>query len=112
VFVTFKCADIDQLSPRQRVKRKDIILNKIAVFLRDNGSEVAYIWSRESEPVTGAGEHLHVVLHVPPHLRSRFGQFVSGWYRQPGEVHMVSATYQTRWTRRGKRRRRSGTGWA
>jgi hypothetical protein len=102
-FVTFRPHDVDQLNPEQRGALWHVMLNKLSQFARDHGFECVLVWSRESKPGSGAGEHLHVLMHVPPQLFSRFHQVVTDWLPHPDEIKIKPADYQTRNLSPGKR---------
>jgi hypothetical protein len=103
-FVTVRPHDINDLTPLERQVFWQDILNKIAQFARDHDFEGVLIWSRESDPGTGANEHLHVLTHVPPKLVRRFRKTASGWFAKAAEIDIKPATYRTRWTASGKQR--------
>jgi hypothetical protein len=104
LFVTIRPADIDNLTPLERITYWQRILNKIAQFARDHGYECVLIWSRESDRGTGTNEHLHVLTHIPRGLRAAFERNAAGWYGDAVEIDTRPATYRVRWTRKGARR--------
>lgn len=103
-FVTVRPKDIDALTPPERIKYWQKILNKIGQFARDHGYECVLIWSRESDPGSGRNEHLHALTHIPRGLRATFQRNAKGWYGDDAEVDVRPANYRVRWTRRGKQR--------
>jgi hypothetical protein len=62
------------------------------------------VWSRESDPGTGANEHLHLLTHIPSKLVRRFRETASGWFAKAAEIDIRRADYRTRWTASGKQR--------
>jgi len=46
-------------------------------WLRLRGESLTYIWVRESGE--GIGEHVHILMHVPPHLARQFSNRQRGW---------------------------------
>ena len=103
-FVTIRPLDSNGLTPPECQVRWQDILNKIAQFARDHDFEGVLIWSRESDPGTGANEHLHVLTHIPPKLIRRFRETASGWFAKAGEINIRHADYRIRWTASGKQR--------
>jgi hypothetical protein len=103
-FVTVHPLDIDRFTPAERIERWQWVREKVAQYARDHGFECVQIWSRESDPGTGAGEHLHLLTHIPPALARHFTKTASGWFDDPSEIKIKHANYTTRWTLRGKAR--------
>lgn len=57
-------------------------LKLAADWLRLRGETLAYIWVRESGD--GKGEHVHILLHVPPYLGRAFSSRQRGWLKACG----------------------------
>jgi hypothetical protein len=105
LFVTVRPADIDSFSPAERIQRWWWFREKVAQYARDHGFEGVQIWSRESDRGSGAGEHLHLLTHIPPDLVRHFTRTASGWLAEDRrEIDLKRANYTTRWTPRGKAR--------
>lgn len=51
-------------------------------WLRRHGYRLAYIWVQERG--RRVGQHVHILLHVPPACARRFGQLQRGWLRTSG----------------------------
>ena len=102
--MTIRLYDVDDLTPLQRIERWQDILNKIAQFARDHDFECVHVWSRESDPGTGANEHLHILTHIPPRLIQHFRETAYGWFSGPTEIDIRLANYRVRWTSSGKQR--------
>jgi hypothetical protein len=105
LFVTVRPLDIDSFTPAERIERWWWFREKVAQYARDHGFESVQIWSRESDRGTGAGEHLHLLIHVPPGLAQHFTTTASRWLAEDRrEIDLKRANYTPRWTPRGKRR--------
>ncbi|MDA5192667.1 hypothetical protein [Govanella unica] len=61
-------------------------LKRAKDWLRLRGVEMAYVWVREDGPA--AGEHVHILLHLPPRLVRDFS------YRQRGWLKACGATFR------------------
>jgi hypothetical protein len=104
LFVTVRPIDIDSYTPAERIERWWWFREKVAQYARDHGFEGVQIWSRESDP-GGAGEHLHLLTHIPPDLVRHFMRTASGWLLEDRrEIDLKRANYTIRWTPRGKAR--------
>ncbi len=57
-------------------------LKLAADWLRLRGEALAYVWVRETG--AGKGEHVHILMHVPPHLARPFSNRQRGWLRACG----------------------------
>jgi hypothetical protein len=101
LFVTVRLHDIDALTPVERIGRWQNVINKVAQFTRDHDFECVHIWSRESDPGTGAREHLHLLTHVPPVLIKRFRAVASRWFSGQDEIDIRRADYRIRKTPKG-----------
>lgn len=99
-FITFRPHDIDEQNPEQRIVTWTIWRNKLAQFARDHRFDFTCLWTRESERHTGRHEHLHVLMHVPRELLSRFDKLVESWCEGTDEIDVRGCTYRT--TRNGK----------
>lgn len=53
-------------------------------WLRRLGHRLAYLWVQERGG--RVGQHVHILLHVPPACARRFGQLQRGWLRASGAV--------------------------
>jgi hypothetical protein len=104
LFVTVRPHDINDLTPLQRQERWQDVQNKIAQFARDHDSESVYIWCRESDPVAGTNEHLHMLTHIPTKLIGLFKDNASGWFAKAAEIDIRRADYRVCWTASGKQR--------
>ena len=103
VFLTLKPRHIDALTPLERQACWDKYRDRIGQFARREGFPPTYIWSRESGRDTGLGEHLHVLIHIPPELQARFERMCKRWASHPDEVHLRPANYKVRVTEWGHR---------
>jgi hypothetical protein len=100
-FITFRPADINEQSPEQRIQTWVGWRNKLAQFARDTDFAFTCLWTRESQRSTGLNEHLHVLMHVPKHLRGRFDKVVRGWRSATDEIDVRPSSYRTRRNRKG-----------
>lgn len=62
-------------------------------WLRTQGAVLAYIWVRENGE--RKGEHVHIAMHVPPHLSGRFAERERGWRKQLGIKRVRGACHTT-----------------
>jgi hypothetical protein len=53
-------------------------------WLRRLGHRLAYVWVQERGG--RVGQHVHILLHVPPACARRFGQLQRGWLRASGAI--------------------------
>ena len=90
------------MSPAERCRLFSRIRNKLGVFARGRKFPVSLVWSRESNS-DGAGEHMHVLMHVPSRHRAKFDDLLAGWLPGPGETDVTTAHQKTRFTWEGKR---------
>lgn len=57
-------------------------LKSVADWLRRNGATTAYVWVQERGH--RVGQHVHILLHVPPRLVRRFSRRQRGWLTAAG----------------------------
>lgn len=57
-------------------------LKQAGDWLRRHGRRLTYVWVQERG--RRVGQHVHVLLHVPPACARRFGQLQRGWLRASG----------------------------
>ena len=100
--ISIRPIDIDTRSPAERCKLFASVRNKLGVYARGQRIPVTLAWSREAD-LDGAGEHMHVLMHMPARYRPHFDDLVIGWYPGPGEVDITTANQRTRLTWNGKR---------
>ena len=89
-----------QLSARVR--------NKLGMWARQRKVPYVAAWARESN-ADGTGEHLHVLMHVPPKHYSDFEEKIIGWFPEPGAADVRPAHQRVFVTETGKGCRRSAT---
>lgn len=58
-------------------------------WLRTRGASFAYLWVREAGPQKG--EHVHILMHVPPHLTAEFAHRERGWRSRVGARRALGA---------------------
>lgn len=104
VLLTLRPRHMDSLSPEQRQAEWKKYRDRMAQFARYHGFTLVYIWSRESDRGSGTGEHLHMLVHIPPELQARFTTAIKRWAKHPDEVHIRDAGYTVWWTKRGHKR--------
>jgi hypothetical protein len=101
-FVTIRPANIDNVAPEKRSAFWAAERNRISEFAKYHGHDPVFIWSRESRPGDGLGEHLHLLMHLPkplmPALRSRLQRR----YGEPNEVDVRQASDVARPASNGK----------
>jgi hypothetical protein len=78
------------------------IRNKLGVYARQHGFPFVAAWSRECN-LDGSGEHLHVLMHVPPKYFANLVDRVIGWYPQPGAADVRRARQTIILTEAGNR---------
>jgi hypothetical protein len=88
VFVTIR--PFAEYDPAKMCKVAAGIRNKLSVYARQHGFPFVAAWSRECNP-DGTGEHLHVLMHVPPRLYQDLEKKVIGWYPEPGSADVRRA---------------------
>jgi hypothetical protein len=103
-FISIKPHSINDIDVEERIRLWSSFRNKLAQFARDNEFDFTCIWTRESEVDTGRNEHLHVLMHVPPHLHTRFSKVVLGWAQYTSEIDCRPANYRVGRSRAGKLR--------
>jgi hypothetical protein len=59
------------------------IRNKLGVYARQHGFPFVAAWTRECNP-DGTGEHVHVLMHVPPRHFADLEETVLRWHPEPG----------------------------
>ena len=62
-------------------------------WLRRLGHRLAYVWVQERGG--RVGQHVHILLHVPPACARRFGQLQRGWLRASGAM-LIKGVVKTR----------------
>jgi hypothetical protein len=107
--VTFRPMNIDGLSESDRGTLFAKLRNKLAGYARKQGVPATYVWSREVGP-DGAGEHMHVLIHIPVRLHGHFAATVLKWLPERSEggdymttVDVRPANQRTQFTEGGKR---------
>lgn len=63
-------------------------------WLRKQEGEFAWTFARENGD--GKGEHVHILMHVPPHLGVRFGQRQRRWIKKIVGQNYKTGTIRTR----------------
>lgn len=102
MLITFHPRDSQAMPLQRRLYEFKRVRNCYCQFGRQHGFERACIWIREVEPENGA-EHLHMLCHVPAHLRKRIIANAPGWGREPGACHARNASTREYWSRRSFR---------
>jgi hypothetical protein len=64
------------------VKATGRFLKHAGDWLRRHGRRLAYVWVQERG--RRVGQHVHILLHVPPPCARRFGQLQARWLRASG----------------------------
>ena len=73
----------EELNSMAACKLAASIRNKLGVFARQNGFPFVAAWARECDP-NGTGEHIHVLVHIPPRKFEKLERTVIGWFPEPG----------------------------
>jgi hypothetical protein len=73
ITIQWRHAECDR-PPAERVRR---FINLAGVWLRRRG--VVVVWAYAREVGTLKGEHLHLVIHVPDRLQTKFRRAADGW---------------------------------
>lgn len=102
VLVSLRPLDIDTMDPVTRCKLFTSFRNKLGGYARSHHFAPTLIWSREAN-LDGAGEHLHVLMHVPRRHQEHFEDTLVGWYPGPAEMDIRTAHQRTTITENGKR---------
>jgi hypothetical protein len=109
--VTFRPMNIDELSEHDRCTLFAKLRNKLAGYARKQGVPATYAWSREVGIAgAGAGEHMHVLIHIPARLHGHFASIVWTWLPERSDdgeymsaVDVRPANQRTQFTEGGKR---------
>jgi hypothetical protein len=88
VFVTIRPFDVHD--PTNTCRAAAEIRNKLGVYARQHGFPFVAAWTRECNP-DGSGEHLHVLMHVPPRYYRDIEEKVIGWHPEPGAADVRRA---------------------
>jgi hypothetical protein len=68
------------LDDRKAMAATSAFLTRVRDWLRDRGTAAAFVWVRENDTGDGrTGSHLHLLLHVPSHLRALFVRQQGRW---------------------------------
>ena len=102
--ITFRPADIDTVPASARSRLFGRLRDKLGAYARGRQHHFppAFLWSREVEP-NGAGEHMHVLMHVPARWRAHFDVTVTGWLPGATAVDVRPVHGRTRIVQNGKR---------
>jgi hypothetical protein len=71
VLISVRPLDIDAMPPAERCRAFASFRNRLGVYARHRRFPPTYVGSREINH-DGTGEHMHVLMHVPPKHRSHF----------------------------------------
>lgn len=88
--ITIRPMRIDELSPSARCMLFAGVRNKLGVYARQRRFKLFVVWTREANK-DGAGEHLHVLMHVPAKWRSHLEDTVIRWFPDPAEADVRTA---------------------
>ena len=86
--IHFEAAGIDQ-----PVRAIGQYLKLAGDWLRTRGQPFAYIWVRESGD--RKGEHVHILMHVPPQMAKQFARRERGWRKRIGARPALGAFRST-----------------
>lgn len=64
------------------VKATGQLLKLMGDWLRCNNTALTAVWVREAGPAKG--EHVHILLSVPPHILGSFTRLQRGWFKKIG----------------------------
>jgi len=78
------------------------VRNKLGVWAKQRGILFVAAWARECNQ-DGTGEHLHVLMHVPPKHYSDFEEKIIGRFPEPGAADVRPAHQRVFVTETGKR---------
>jgi hypothetical protein len=78
------------------------VRNKLGVWAKQRGVTFVAAWARECNQ-DGTGEHLHVLMHVPPKHYSDLEEKIIGWFPEPGAADVRPAHQRVFVTETGKR---------
>jgi hypothetical protein len=102
VMVTLRPLGINDVGSAERRRIWNRFLNKLGVYARYCRFPLVAVWSCESFD-EGMGEHIHVLLHVPPRQRAHFDRTVYGWFDDPSAIDVRTAHQMTSFTSDGRR---------
>jgi hypothetical protein len=92
----------DDQEPATHCKVAAAIRNKLGVYARQHGFPFVAAWSRECNE-DGSGEHLHILMHVPPKYSADLSATVIRWFPEPGAADVQRAHQVVTLTATGKR---------
>jgi hypothetical protein len=79
------------------------IRNKLGVSARQHGFPFVAAWARECDP-NGTGEHIHILMHVPPRKFGKLERTVMGWFPEPGAADVSRRDQKVFVTANGKQK--------
>jgi hypothetical protein len=101
VMVTIR--PFEELDSATSCKLAASIRNKLGVFARHHGFPFVAAWARECDP-NGTGEHVHVLMHVPPRKFEKLERTVIGWFPEPGVADVSRRDQKVFVTSNGKQK--------
>jgi hypothetical protein len=66
-------------------------LQLASAWVRSQGGEWAFVWVRENGPEKG--EHVHILMRIPPALADGFRRRQAGWIKACGAVRRAGVTF-------------------
>ena len=72
-------------------------------WVRSQQGQFAWLYVRECDPRSAIGSHVHILVHVPPHLATSFGRRLRGWIAGATGKRYVKGTIKSRAVGRSSR---------
>jgi len=69
-------------------------LQLASAWVRSQGGDWAFVWVRENGPEKG--EHVHILMRIPPALAKGFRRRQAGWIKACGAVRRLGVTHSER----------------
>jgi hypothetical protein len=69
-------------------------LELASAWVRSQGGEWTFVWVRENGP--DKGEHVHILMRIPPALAKGFRRRQAGWIKACGAVRRAGVTHSER----------------
>jgi hypothetical protein len=92
----------EKFDPLTFCKVAETIRNKLGVYARQHRFPFMAAWARECNR-DGTGEHLHILMHVPPRYFADLEEKVLRWFPEPGAADVRRANQRVFFTEGGNR---------
>jgi hypothetical protein len=101
VMITFRpFEDLDQKTCCEFAAR---LRHKLCIYARQHGFDFVAAWARECNR-DGTGEHVHILMHVPPRHCADLEKKIIGWHPEPAAADLTPANQRVVFTDNGFQR--------